>query len=119
MIAAAVGFVAGMAIGAAYFGGLWITLTRAETSRWPPLLLAGSYLLRLSIAGVGFGLLAVRGIVPVAAGLLGFLLVRTVLVHRLRPRVESTAGDGDGSPRGVPDLFGDGAAGLAEPGEGD
>lgn len=96
MIDAALGIAAGFALGGLYFGGLWLTLSRAESSRHPGLLLTGSYVLRLATAAAGFGLLAVRGIVPAAAGLLGFLLARTLLVHRLRPRADGVAGQGKG-----------------------
>ena len=89
MIAAAVGGVAGAALGGLYFGGLWITLTRARSSRRPGMLLVGSYALRLAIAAVGFGLLASLGIVPAAAGLAGFVVVRGVMIGRLRPAPES------------------------------
>jgi len=96
MIDASLGIAAGFALGGLYFGGLWLTLSRAESSRHPAFLLTGSYVLRLAVAAVGFGLLAVRGIVPAAAGLLGFLLARILLVHRLRPRPGGVAGPGKG-----------------------
>ncbi len=104
MIAAATGGVAGVVLGGLYFGGLWITLNRAPSARRPGLLLVGSYALRLAVAAVGFGLLASLGILPAAAGLAGFLVVRGVMIGRLRPDPEGApappplARKGEGAP---------------------
>lgn len=104
MISAAAGGVAGAALGGLYFGGLWMTLIRARSARRPGLLLVGSYALRLAIAAVGFGLLASLGILPAAAGLAGFLVVRGVMIGRLRPNPEGApaspplATKGEGAP---------------------
>lgn len=89
MTAAVVGGVAGAALGALYFGGLWVTLTRVRSARRPGLLLVGSYALRLAVAAVGFGLLVSLGIVPAATGLAGFVGVRSVMIGRLRPGPEA------------------------------
>lgn len=111
MIDAAMGLAAGFALGGLYFGGLWLTLNRAESSRHPGLLLTGSYVLRLAVAALGFGLLAVRGILPAAAGLAGFLLARTLLVHRLRPRADVREGRGSGASPGARRAAGPGKGG--------
>lgn len=79
------GALGGAALGALYFGGLWLTLRRVETARRPAALVAGSYLARLGVAALGFGWLASRGIGPVAAGLLAFVAVRTFLIGKLGP----------------------------------
>lgn len=82
---AASGLAAGVLLGLLYFGGLWVTLKRIEGARRPAVLLVGSYLVRLTVAGAGFGALVLWGIGPAAAGLVGFLLARTALVRRLSP----------------------------------
>ncbi|NJN67591.1 MAG: ATP synthase subunit I [Chloroflexaceae bacterium] len=76
---------AGMAMGLAYFGGLWLTVQRLPRSRHPALLLVGSFALRMALLLVG--LYAVMGgqWQRALAGVAGLLLARVVLTHRLRP----------------------------------
>lgn len=78
------GALVGGLLGALYFGGLWLTVRAVEEARRPGLRVAASYLGRLAVAAVGFGLLAARGGFPaVASALVTFLTVRYVLVRRL------------------------------------
>lgn len=86
---------AGGALGLLYFGGLWLTVRRVPTARRPGLLVAASFLGRLAAAGAGFGLLAARGPLALAAALAAFLGVRLALVRRLGPEAA-----GDAAPAG-------------------
>jgi F1F0 ATPase subunit 2 len=72
----------GIAVGAAFFGGLALTVARVPGSRRLGLLVAGSLVLRLAVVGVA--LVAIARWLP-AAGVLGaacgVLVARTVLVR--------------------------------------
>lgn len=80
----------GFTLGIFYFGSLWITVRELPTTALPIQLIIGSYIGRLVIAGFGFYLIMnghwERGIFAV----IGCILARTFLVHRisLKPRGE-------------------------------
>jgi F1F0 ATPase subunit 2 len=77
---------AGMALGLFYFGGLWLTVRRLPTSRSPALLTLGSFAGRLAVTLLGFYLVTGGRWERLLACLAGFLIARTLLVHRLHPR---------------------------------
>ena len=76
----------GAAIGAFYFGGLWLTVRRLPHAQRPALLMLGSFLMRVAVCLPAF-YLAARGenwgrlLVLTAA----FLTVRLAMVRRLGP----------------------------------
>lgn len=76
-------FAGGVAIGAAFFAGLWWTLAlvlrRPAAAAW----LGLSFLLRAALAVGGLWLLAGQDIVALAAAMAGFLLARVVATRRL------------------------------------
>jgi len=79
----AVALVIGLAVGTAYFGGLWLTLQAVPKSRHPTLLMVVSYLLRLALVLGAMVPAVLRGRQELAvAGLVGFVVVR-LLVTRL------------------------------------
>lgn len=47
-------FIAGIGLGTFFFGGLWLTVKKAVTSKTPAVLFFGSLFLRLSISLAGF-----------------------------------------------------------------
>lgn len=75
-------FVAGLVLGAIFFGGLWWTVRRGLTTAQPALWFLGSLLLRTSIALVGFFLVAGSEWERWLTCLLGFIVAR-LMVHRL------------------------------------
>lgn len=88
-VAAGLGLIAGFIIGMAYFAGLWWTIRRLPDAERPTLLWGISALVRTAAAtAVFYGLLAwgerisddggYNHLVPVIAGLLGFLGARLV-----------------------------------------
>jgi len=77
-------FMAGIAIGALYFGGLWWTVQRLPRSRNPSLLMLVSFLVRTGAAAGCFILIMGNKWEPIAAGLLGFVVIRIVLVRRVK-----------------------------------
>lgn len=79
---------AGLAAGGLFFGGLWWTVQRLETTDSPALLVIGSMLVRLMLAmAIFYAVMAVTGeLMYLGAALVTFLIVRTVLIGRLRPK---------------------------------
>ena len=78
------GFALGLAIGFVYFGALWVTVRRIPDTAHPGGLVLGSYLARLAAAGAGFyGVLRLGGATGLVAALVGFLLMRHLLLRRV------------------------------------
>ena len=82
----------GLALGAAYFGGLWWTLARLRCWRRPGWALAASFAVRGPLLLVVLALLARQGVVPLLFALAGFLVARVVLAAWLRPPPAAPAG---------------------------
>jgi len=76
---------AGIGLGLFYFGGLWLTIRALPTNRRPMLLIAGSYIGRTAVVLAGFYFVMGGRGERILACLVGFMLVRFVLVSRLRP----------------------------------
>ena len=89
-------FVAGLLLGAIFFGGLWWTIRGGLTAAQPALWFLGSLLLRTGIAVGGFFLVAGTEWERWLTCLLGFIVARFV-VHRLTretpTRLSLEAGD--------------------------
>ena len=77
--------IGGVCLGLFYFGSLWITVRQLSTTQWPIHLFVGSYLGRLTIAGLGFYLLIDGSWQRAIAGLFGFIFARTVSIERWGP----------------------------------
>lgn len=77
---------AGAGLGLFYFGGLWLTVRRLPTLRRPELISLGSFVGRLGVTLLGFYLVADGRWERLAACLVGFFVMRTILVHRLGPK---------------------------------
>ena len=73
------GLVAGLALGALYFGGLSWTVRRLPTWRRPQRALLVSYAARSLAVLPAFVLLALQGVAPLLAAFVGFLAVRFAL----------------------------------------
>jgi F1F0 ATPase subunit 2 len=76
----------GFAIGIFYFSSLWVTVRQLPTTQQPILLIVGSLLGRLSIAVLGFYLVMDGSWQRLLVALLGFLLARSILIRRWKPR---------------------------------
>lgn len=79
---------AGMALGAFFFGGLWWTVRAGVSSSRPGLLVFVSLLLRLGITLAGFYRVAGERWQPLLACLLGFVAARVIVVRLLAHRFE-------------------------------
>ena len=72
-------WLAGGALGAIFFGGLWWTVRRGVSSRRPALWFLGSALLRMSIALAGFYFVGRGHWERLLMCLLGFVMARLVV----------------------------------------
>ena len=76
----------GFAIGIFYFSSLWITVRQLPTTQQPIPLIIGSLLGRLSIAVLGFYSVMHGSWQRLLIALLGFVLARTILIKRWKPK---------------------------------
>ena len=82
---------AGVLLGAFFFGGLWWTIRSRSPSQWSGLLFSASLLLRMAVAVTGFYLVSHGEWRKLAACLAGFLLARIAVTRLIRiPAANST-----------------------------
>lgn len=80
-------FLAGLAIGAFYFVGLWLTIRRIHQARSPALLMFASFVGRTAVAVFCFYLIVRSGQWErLLAGVGGFIVIRIILVLFWRPQ---------------------------------
>jgi F1F0 ATPase subunit 2 len=90
--------IGGLALGAFYFGGLWLTVRRLPDSRRPALLALGSLAGRLGVTLLGMYLVTGGQWARIGVCLLGILVMRTILMQHWQPWISpATRG---GSSRG-------------------
>jgi F1F0 ATPase subunit 2 len=78
--------ICGLALGAFYFGGLWLTVQRLPESRQPALLALGSLAGRLGVTLLGVYLVTGGQWARIGVCLLGFFVMRAILVQRWKPQ---------------------------------
>ena len=78
---------AGMALGAGFFGGLWWSVRRGAASANPALWFGASMLLRTALALAGFYLVGGAQWQRMAACLLGFYMARLAVLRLTRAAV--------------------------------
>jgi F1F0 ATPase subunit 2 len=74
-------WVAGVLLGAVFFGGLWWTVRKGLSSKHPALWFLGSLLLRTSIAVAGFCFVASGHWERLLVCLVGFVMARHVVAR--------------------------------------
>jgi F1F0 ATPase subunit 2 len=79
-----VDLLAGVLLGAFFFGGLWWTIQRRSPSQWSGLLFAVSLLIRMAVAVTGFYLISHGDWRKLVACLVGFLLSRIAVTRLIR-----------------------------------
>ena len=77
----ALALLAGMLLGAMFFGGLWWTVRKGLASPRPALWFIGSLLLRTGIALAGFYFVAGSDWKRLLACLLGFIVARLIVIR--------------------------------------
>jgi F1F0 ATPase subunit 2 len=88
MPALALAGLAGLMLGACFFGGLWWTIQKAVSSQRPALLFLVSLMLRMCIALAGFYFVGHADWQRLLACLFGFILARFLVLRLARPQVE-------------------------------
>lgn len=78
-------FLAGAMLGLFYFGGLWLTLRRIHCVTTPGLLLIASFAGRMAVVLPAFYYVMAGQWERVAACLVGFLVIRSVIIRQIRP----------------------------------
>lgn len=81
----ALALAAGASLGAVFFGGLWLTLQQLPTTRWPVRLALGSLIGRTGVTLLGFYLVINGNYQRLLVCVLGFILMRQLLIHWLHP----------------------------------
>ena len=88
MLSLAPALVAGVLLGALFFGGLWWTVRKGFSSKRPGLWFFGSLLLRMSIVLAGFYFVSGGYWNRLLACLLGFVIARFLVTQLTRSPVE-------------------------------
>lgn len=82
---------AGLLLGAIFFGGLWWTVNKAVSSQRPALWFFGSFFVRMSIALGGFYFVSGGLWQRLLPCLLGFIVARVAVTRLTRPaRINAT-----------------------------
>ena len=84
----ALALVAGLLLGAIFFGGLWWTVRNGVSSKNPALWFLGSMLLRMGIVLAGFYIVGRGDWRRLVSCLLGFIIARFIVMRLTRPPVE-------------------------------
>lgn len=84
----ALALVAGVLLGAIFFGGLWWTVRKGVSPKQPALWFFGSLLLRTSITLAGFYFVSGRHWERMLLCLLGFVIARFLVTRFTGPPVE-------------------------------
>ena len=74
-------FVAGIALGIIFFGGLWLTVKKSVHAKAAWLLVLGSFILRVGIVMTGFYFISSGNWQRLVGCLLGFMVARFVVIH--------------------------------------
>ena len=88
----ALAWLAGSALGATFFGGLWWTVRKGVSANQPALWFFGSLLVRMGIALAGFYVVSGGHLDRLLACLVGFVVARPVVtwLTRTRPAPEAS-----------------------------
>jgi len=85
----ALAWVAGLFLGAIFFGGLWWTVRKGLISKQPAFWFLASMLLRTGIVLAGFCLIADHRLSRLVACLVGFVMARLVVTRMTRTAAPS------------------------------
>ena len=72
-------FMAGLMLGTLFFGGLYLTVKKAVTSKIPALWVLGSFFFRVGITLIGFYYVSLGSWQKLLICVLGFIAARTII----------------------------------------
>jgi F1F0 ATPase subunit 2 len=72
---------AGLLLGGIFFGGLWWTVRKGVSAKWPAMLFLGSLLLRTAVAVAGFYVVGAGHWQRLLVCLLGFVIARFIVTR--------------------------------------
>lgn len=84
----ALALMAGLLLGAIFFGGLWWTVHKGVSAKRPALIFLGSLLLRTAVTVAGFYVVGGSHWQRLLACLLGFIIARFIVTRLAGPPVE-------------------------------
>jgi F1F0 ATPase subunit 2 len=84
----ALALIAGLLLGAIFFGGLWWTVRKGVSAKQPALWFLGSMLTRMGIVLVGFYFAGRGDWRRLVACLLGFIIARFIVMRLTRPPIQ-------------------------------
>jgi len=73
--------IGGIILGTLFFGGLWITVKKAVTSKIPALWIVGSFFLRIGLILIGFYYISLGNWQRLIMCVLGFIAARYIVVQ--------------------------------------
>ena len=74
-------FIAGLALGTFFFGGLWFTVKKAVSAKMPAIWFFSSFIFRVSVVMLGFYYISPGGWQPLIVTILGFIVARFIVTH--------------------------------------
>ncbi len=74
-------FIAGLALGLLFFGGLWFTVKKTVTAKIPAIWFLGSFFLRVSIVLLGFYFVSSGSWQRLLISLIGFVVARFIVMY--------------------------------------
>ena len=87
-LAITLAIIAGIALGAIFFGGLWWTVRKSLVSPRPAFWFLGSMLMRMSVVLTGFYFVGQGEWKRLVACLIGFILARIAVIRVARAQVQ-------------------------------
>ena len=90
LVSLMIALMGGVVLGAVAFGGLWWTVRRLPTAASPALLTVGSLVARLGISVLGFYIIGAGSWGRLLASLVGYILVRQILIRRAQLSLDKT-----------------------------
>ena len=88
---AVLSLLAGLAIGIFFYGGLWLTVSRVLSAKYPGLLFAASSVVRTAFAVAAMWWVSQGGAARLALCLLGFIAARPIVFRLTRALPRSDA----------------------------
>ncbi len=78
-------FIAGVALGIIFFGGLWLTVKKMVNATMPGLWVLGSFALRMGIVLTAFYFIGAGNWQRLMTCLLGFIMARFLVIYYTKP----------------------------------